>query len=205
MFRSALCSPFLSPFGPESVTLFDPAPLCASPSQKPACGFPAQASSARLSPNGIHGDQRTRTWEWRARGVAPEAFPREAASLAAVIEPFEQEFVDCPFKAIESATVVSHPKVVEVTAHLPRHRLPEVGEFARMAFLTKPLGEVSQGAAQPFLRGLALDPHEPVTTPAPVVGEAEEVYRRQTVPRPESLPRPLFAKGEEMGFVDVQA
>src|SRR4029453_6353220 len=48
--RSAWCSPFLSPCGLESVTLCDPAPLCASPSQKPAGGFPAQASSARLSP-----------------------------------------------------------------------------------------------------------------------------------------------------------
>ena len=39
--RSALYSPLLPPFGPGSVTVFDPAPLCASPSQKPACGFPA--------------------------------------------------------------------------------------------------------------------------------------------------------------------
>jgi hypothetical protein len=43
--RSALYSLFLPPFGSGSVTVFDPAPLCASPSQKPACGFPAQASS----------------------------------------------------------------------------------------------------------------------------------------------------------------
>src|SRR4029453_11582797 len=28
---SALCSPLLSPFGLECVTVFDPAPLCASP------------------------------------------------------------------------------------------------------------------------------------------------------------------------------
>jgi hypothetical protein len=36
VFRSALCSPLLSPFGLESVTVFDPAPLCAScPSRKP--------------------------------------------------------------------------------------------------------------------------------------------------------------------------
>src|SRR5262249_30641494 len=44
--RCALYSPLLPPFGPGSVTVFHPAPLCASPSQKPACGFPAQASSA---------------------------------------------------------------------------------------------------------------------------------------------------------------
>ncbi len=42
MCRSALCSPLLSPFGLESVTVFDHAPLCASPSQKPACGLPAR-------------------------------------------------------------------------------------------------------------------------------------------------------------------
>src|SRR5262247_1608685 len=41
VFRSALCSPLLSPFGLESVTVFDPAPLCVSPSQKPACGITA--------------------------------------------------------------------------------------------------------------------------------------------------------------------
>jgi len=43
--RSALYSLFLPPFGSGSVTVFDHAPLCTSPSQKPACGFPAQASS----------------------------------------------------------------------------------------------------------------------------------------------------------------
>src|SRR5262250_934808 len=75
------------------------------PSQKPACGFPAQASSTSSSPNGVHRDQRTRTWEWIARGIAPEAVPREAAPLATMIEPFEQEFVDRPFKAVQSTAV----------------------------------------------------------------------------------------------------
>jgi hypothetical protein len=28
-----------------------------------------------------------------SRGIAPETFPRETAPLAAMIEPFEQEFV----------------------------------------------------------------------------------------------------------------
>jgi hypothetical protein len=50
--RSALCSPLLSPFGIESVTGFDLAPLYASPSQKPAGGFPAQASSSSPLPDG---------------------------------------------------------------------------------------------------------------------------------------------------------
>ena len=98
--RSALCSRLLSPFGLESVTVFDPAPLCASPSQKPACGFPAQASSTSSSPHGVHGDQRPGTWEWMSRGIAPETFPCETAPLAAMIKPFEQEFVDCSFKAV---------------------------------------------------------------------------------------------------------
>jgi len=43
--RSALYALFLPPFGSGRVTVFDHAPLCASPSQKPACGFPAQAFS----------------------------------------------------------------------------------------------------------------------------------------------------------------
>src|SRR4030095_2738044 len=46
--RSAWCSPLLSPFGLESVTVFDPAPLCASSSQQPACGFPAVIFRSRL-------------------------------------------------------------------------------------------------------------------------------------------------------------
>jgi hypothetical protein len=51
MFRLALSSPLLSPFGFESATRFSHASLRASPSQKPACGFPAQASSLNHSPN----------------------------------------------------------------------------------------------------------------------------------------------------------
>ena len=140
-----------------------------------------------------------------SRGIAPETFPREAAPLAAMIEPFEQEFVDRPFKAVQGAAVVGHPKVVEVAAHLPRDRLPEVGEFTRMALLAKPLGEVSQGAAQPFLRGLTLDTHQPIAAPTPVMGEAKVVHRRWAVPRLECLPRTLFAKGEEVRLVGVQA
>ena len=53
MVRLALCSLLLSPFGFKSVTRFSPTPLGASPSQKPACGFPAQASSFGLLPGGI--------------------------------------------------------------------------------------------------------------------------------------------------------
>src|SRR5215470_14106326 len=79
--RSALYSPFLPPFGPGSVTVFDPAPLCASPSQKPACGFPAQASSDGLSPDGIHGDDGTRSREGMPCSIAAKALPREAAPL----------------------------------------------------------------------------------------------------------------------------
>jgi hypothetical protein len=37
VFRRALCSLLLPPCGTGSVTIFRPAPLCASPSQKPAC------------------------------------------------------------------------------------------------------------------------------------------------------------------------
>src|SRR5262249_48822346 len=88
--RSALCSPLLSPFGLESVTVFDPAPLCASPSQKPACGFPAQASSDGLSPDGIHGDDGTRSREGMPCSIAAKALPREAAPLTPAIEPLEQ-------------------------------------------------------------------------------------------------------------------
>jgi hypothetical protein len=74
-----------------------------------------------------------------------------------------------------------------------------------MALLAKPLREVSQGAAQPFLRGLALDAYQPIAAPAPVVREAEVVHRRWAVPRLECLPRTLFAKGEEVRLVGVQA
>jgi hypothetical protein len=59
MFRLALCSPLLSPFGFKSVTRFSPAPLGVSLSQKPGYGFPARASSFDLLPNrnrGMQGD-----------------------------------------------------------------------------------------------------------------------------------------------------
>jgi hypothetical protein len=45
MFRHSLFSLLLSPFSIESATSFSHALLITSPSQKPACGFPAQASS----------------------------------------------------------------------------------------------------------------------------------------------------------------
>src|SRR5215510_3497230 len=86
--RSALCSLLLSPFGLESVTVFDHAPLCASPSQKPACGLPTQASSYSLSPHRIEGHQRPRAWEWMASFITTEALPGETAALTPAIEPF---------------------------------------------------------------------------------------------------------------------
>ncbi len=89
MGRSALYSLLLPPFGPESVTVFDPALLRASPSQKPACGFPAQASSAHLSPYGIEGDQTTGLGQRKPLLIAAEALPRETAPLTAPVEPFE--------------------------------------------------------------------------------------------------------------------
>jgi len=46
-----------------------------------------------------------------------------------MIEPLEQELVDCPFKAIQGAAVVGHAKVIAVAAHLPRASLAQVGEL----------------------------------------------------------------------------
>ena len=86
VWRSALCSPFLSPFGIESVTVCDRAPVEASPSQKPASGFPAQASSWSLAPDGVEWDQGAWAWE-RVSGFIPtEALPRETTPLAAAIQ-----------------------------------------------------------------------------------------------------------------------
>jgi hypothetical protein len=133
--RSALYSPLLSPFGFESVTIFDPAPLCASPSQKPACGFPAQASSDGLSPDGIHGDDGTRPREGMPCSIAAKALPREAAPLTPAIEPLEQAVLHRLFKAVQGAAVVGHPKVVEVATHLARQGLPEVGELPGIVLL----------------------------------------------------------------------
>src|SRR5262244_1637329 len=99
VFRSAWCSPLLSPFGLESVTVFDPAPLCASPSQKPACGITAQASSCRPSPDGIELDQTSRPWEWMSGEIPTETLPRETTALATAIEPLEEQAVDRPLKA----------------------------------------------------------------------------------------------------------
>jgi hypothetical protein len=65
MFRSALCSRLLPPFGLGSVTIFDHAALEVSPSQKPAVGFPAQASSWGLTPDGIEWDQERRVEKLR--------------------------------------------------------------------------------------------------------------------------------------------
>jgi hypothetical protein len=50
--------------------------------------------------------------------VPPETLPREAAPLAAAVQPLEEESVHRMFKARERATVIGHSKVVEVAAHL---------------------------------------------------------------------------------------
>lgn len=86
MGRSALCSLLLWPFGLESVTIFDHVLLYASPSQKSACGFPAQASSYGHSPHGSQSYQPSWSWKGVSATIPTEAFPREAASLAAAVE-----------------------------------------------------------------------------------------------------------------------
>jgi hypothetical protein len=101
VFRAALCSPLLSPFGLESVTVFDPAPLCASPSQKPACGITAQASSCRPSPDGIELDRTSRPWERMPGEIPTETLPRETTALATTIQPLEEQAVDRPLKGLK--------------------------------------------------------------------------------------------------------
>jgi len=111
-----LYSQLLPPFGVGSVTVFDPTLLSASPSQKPAGGFPAQASSVSLSPAGIELDQTTWPRERIPRPIARELLPGETAALAASIEPLEHQAMRGVFEAGERAAVVSHAKVIEVTA-----------------------------------------------------------------------------------------
>jgi hypothetical protein len=60
---------------------------------------------------------------------------------------------------------------------LARNRLPEVGSRALVALLTQPLVDGHQGAAQPPLRGLALQAHQPPSAAPAVVGQAEKVQR----------------------------
>ncbi len=81
----------LPPFGTGSVTVSDPCTDRASPSQKPACGTTAQASSQGHSPNGIKRHESARTRQWVSPLVPQEAFPRKATSLASAVQPFEEE------------------------------------------------------------------------------------------------------------------
>jgi hypothetical protein len=130
MFRRALCSLLLPPFGTGSVTLFRPAPLCASPSQKPACGAPAPASSHGPLPSGIESHHTSGTWERMPRCVARHTFPGETAPLAPAIPLLERQLAYGLAKLREGTTIVADAKVVAVTAHLARQCLPEVGELA---------------------------------------------------------------------------
>src|SRR5206468_2497346 len=149
-----LCIPcLLPPFGLGSVTLFHHALLCASLSQKPACGITAQASSCGLLPDGIEPDQTSRLWERMPFEILTETLPRETASLAAAIQPLEEEAVDRPLKAAQGAAVIGHSKVVEVPTHFTPHRVPEVREFPRVALLAKPAIELYQRTTESLLRG----------------------------------------------------
>jgi hypothetical protein len=66
--------------------------------------------------------------------------------------------MDRSLKAAEGAAIVSHPKVVEVPTHFTPHRVPEVGECPRVAFLAKPAIQLHQGTPQTLFRGFALQP-----------------------------------------------
>jgi hypothetical protein len=135
VFRRALCSLLLPPFGTGSVTIFRPAPLCASPSQKPACGAPAQASSHGPLPSGIESHHTSGTWKRMPRFVARQTFPGETAPLAPAIQPLERQLAYGLTKLCEGTTVIADAKVVEVTAHLASQCLPEVGELADISCL----------------------------------------------------------------------
>ena len=125
--------------------------------------------------------------------VPAKMLPRETASLATAIQPLEQEFMYRPFKAIQGAAIVGHPKVVEVATHFTPYRVPEVGELPRVTLLAKPAIELHQGTPQSLLRGCALQPCLSCAAPAPVVGEAEKVKGQQTSSCPECLPGVAFA------------
>ena len=107
--------------------------------------------------------------------VPPETLPRATAPLAAAVQPLEEESVHRMFEARARAAVIGHAKVVEVTAHLTRQCLPEVGEGLRIAGLTEPTIDLHQSASQSLLRGLALEPYLACPGPSPVMGKAEEV------------------------------
>jgi hypothetical protein len=83
-----LCVPrLLPPFGFGSVTVFDPALSRASPSQRPACGTTAQASSYSPLPPRNEGHQARSPWERVSRFIAQKPCPGETASLAPAVEP----------------------------------------------------------------------------------------------------------------------
>jgi len=53
--------------------------------------------------------------------------------LTPPIQPFEDQLVNCIFKVVERPTIVSDPKVVEVTAQLLPNRLPELRQLLSIA------------------------------------------------------------------------
>ena len=165
----------------------------------------AQASSCRLSPDGIEWDQTSRPWERVPCHIPTETLPRETASLAAAIQPLEEEAMDRSLKAAQGAAVVGHSEVVEVSTHFTPDRVPEVGEFPRVALLAKPAIELHQRATESLLRGFALQPCFPCPAPAPVMGKAEKVKGWQTPACPECLPGVAFATGQQARLLGVEA
>src|SRR5262249_43131446 len=84
------------------------------------------------------------------------------------------------------------------------HRVPEVGECARVALLAEPAIDLHQGTPQSLLRGLALQPCLACAAPALVVGEAEKVEGWQTSSCPECLPGVTFATRQQAGFPYIE-
>src|SRR5215475_2390353 len=94
VWRSAGYALLLPPVGPGSVTGCDPAPWCASPSPKPACGLPAHASACRPFPDGSASDETSRPWKRMPCNIPTTTLPRDTASLAPAMQPLAKPAVD---------------------------------------------------------------------------------------------------------------
>ena len=137
--------------------------------------------------------------------VPPETLPRETAPLAAAVQLLEEESVHRMCTTPERATVVGHATIVEVTAHLARQCLPEVGEGLHIACLTEPTVDLHQRTAQSLLRGLALEPDLAGPAPSPVVGKAQEIEGQRALAMPQRLAGVILPTPEQTGLVGVEA
>ena len=173
-------------------------------SQKPACGFPAQASSVMDSQNcqGFHPAIRN-IQPWASQREAPfdllELLPCDLTSLASGTEHSTPTSLAGAMQAVKRSEVPTHTEVGVV----PLQYLVDLRRLLRQAAMANDrhhLGQPRKTTCHPSLLGLSTDLEISGSVACAVMGEAQEVDGLQLAPMPFAVARGKAPELNQLGF-----